>query len=79
MNVWFLIIGTACLGFGLFTVIDDKHNERMQGIWRRNETALDKKIFPGRQGEFISRYLAGGTFIAIGALFILFAYIDSFH
>jgi hypothetical protein len=78
MNVLFIITGIGFLGYGFYTIIDDKHNERMREIWRRNETGLDRKVFPGKQGEFISRYLAGARFVALGVLLLVFAFIDTF-
>jgi hypothetical protein len=79
MYIWFTAIGLVSLGYGLFTLLNDKHNERMRKVWRRNETTLDRKIFPGRQGEFISRYLTGATFAAVGILFLVFALLEVIH
>lgn len=72
MTFIFLALGIGSLGLGLLLLVSSRFVSYLERtVWRRNETELERKMFPGEHGYFVSRYLAGVRLVIAGIAFII--------
>jgi hypothetical protein len=68
------LVGSISLAYGVLVFFSDSYVEKLRKVWSRNETSLDRRLFPGQRGYFISRYVSSVGFIGIGIVLLSLAY-----
>jgi len=69
-----LFFGISCIILSLSMLLSSKVVSFMaDNFWKENDSELERKMFPGKYGYFVRRYLSSVAMLAMGVfLLVLF-------
>jgi hypothetical protein len=70
------LFGLVCFVIGLLSLFSERFNKSMDKVRARNETQFDRDLLSKKNRYFVSRYLAGFSFVCIGIGLIILYWLD---